>query len=121
MHRRIARKARSVRVYVNACAMLGGTVLMLVVLATSGHAESALRQSSSSRAKLSASANLDIRVTVQPSMGLTTQGNDLRVRGNCGALNIQRGTVRLATSGPPDAGAKLPAAIDGEMITIAAP
>jgi hypothetical protein len=120
-HGNFARKPRRMSLYLGVCAVLGGTALVLLALATSGHAESTRRQGSPAGSAVNASARLDFRVVVRPSIELTMQAKGWRAQGNSGALTIQRSTVRPMDGRLPGAGVQLPTTIDGEQITIAAP
>lgn len=96
-------------------------------------AESTLASASPGAGPLTATAHLDFRVIVLPSMGLSTQASGVRIQGNSGAMTVQHGTSAVWDGQAPASSAQLqphqrvidrllptPAA-GGDLITIASP
>lgn len=64
-------------------------LLIGAAAASTCRADSQVRSAPASRGPLSASAHLDFRVTVLPSLALSMQAQGAQVRGNAGVLTIQ--------------------------------
>lgn len=64
-------------------------LLVGAAAASTCRADSQARSAPASRGPLSASAHLDFRVTVLPSLALSMQAQGAQVRGNAGVLTIQ--------------------------------
>lgn len=88
--------ARKLRLMCACLARLGGTALLLTGLVANCRADSALQPGSAAGAGIGASAHLDIRVVVLPSLALSMQAAGWRAQGNSGALTLQRGTADAA-------------------------
>jgi uncharacterized protein (DUF2345 family) len=100
--------------------------LLLSVIAPACRAESALQSSSPRHGPIAASAQLDFRITVLPSLSLAAQAGGLRVQANSGTLTMQRDGASASTQLRPshrvvDAELRSPALDAGERITIASP
>ncbi|MDE2629047.1 MAG: hypothetical protein KGL99_18015 [Burkholderiales bacterium] len=85
-HDRLARRAG-----VRAAALLLGLALAPVC-----RADSSLQSGAPGGAALSASAHLDFRVTVLPSLSMSTLASVVRIRANSGALTLQRDQIGAA-------------------------
>lgn len=108
---------------------LAAPMLIALAMALPCRADSTLHVTASGRGPLSASAHVDFRITVLPSLGLSAQAGGMRVQGNSGVMTLQRG--------PREAGGVLTAstqlqpkrqvvdtellAAGNELITIASP
>ena len=64
-------------------------LLIGAAAASTCRADSQVRSTPASRGPLSASAHLDFRVTVLPSLALSMQAQGAQVRGNAGVLTVQ--------------------------------
>ena len=74
-----------------ACDLRIALALLLIgaAAAPTCRADSQVRSAPASRGPLSASAHVDFRVTVLPSLALSMQAQGAQVRGNAGVLTIQ--------------------------------
>ena len=74
-----------------ACDLRIALALLLIgaAAAPTCRADSQVRSAPASRGPLSASAHVDFRVTVLPSLALSMQAQGAQVRGNTGVLTIQ--------------------------------
>lgn len=78
-------------------------LLLAAALVPQAHAESALLNGTAGAGPLNASAHLNFRITVLPSLGLATQaGGGMRVQGNSGALTVQRDHSESSEGRAPD-------------------
>ena len=109
-------------------------LLIGAAAASTCRADSQLQSVPAGRGALSASAHLDLRVTVAPSLALSVQAQGVQVRGNAGALTVQRGRGGLVDGAAPSSSmqlrprtpvidATLPGATShgSSLVTIAAP
>ncbi|GEM_PF-6135539 len=81
---------RSVAARVRRVAMAAAAPLVLSLsMVQPCHADSDLQGRPPSSGSVSASAHLNFRITVLPSLALSTQGAGLRVQGNSGVLTLQ--------------------------------
>jgi hypothetical protein len=74
------------------------SLLLAMALAPSCRADATLQVTASGRGPLSASAHVDFRITVLPSLGLSAQASGLRIQGNSGVLTLQRGPREAGTA-----------------------
>ncbi len=88
------RRLRLVRTAARAALLL----LIGAALAMHARADSQLQTAPPAGRALAATAHLDFRVTVLPSLALSMQPGGLRVQGNGGALTVQR-SLRDAPDG----------------------
>lgn len=74
-----------------ACDLRIALALLLIgaVAASTCRADSQVRSTPASGGPLSASAHVDFRVTVLPSLALSMQAQGAQVRGNAGVLTVQ--------------------------------
>lgn len=86
----------------SAAAVLFGGVLL-----TSSHADSTLRASTANAGPLTASAHLNFRITVLPSLALSSAGPALRAQGNSGVLTLQRSQLDESDGRAPVGSAQL--------------
>lgn len=70
---------------------LAAPLLIAMALVLPCRADATLQVSTSGNGRLSASAHVDFRITVLPSLGLSAQAGGLRVQGNSGVMTLQRG------------------------------
>jgi len=73
-------------------------LLLALSLVPAAHAGSTLQAAASTGGPVTASAQLNFRITVEPTLALSTRGTGMRIQGNSGVLTLQRG---------PDAGVQL--------------
>jgi hypothetical protein len=108
--------------------------LLLFGLLPAGHSDSTFKTAPAGAGPLSATAHLDFRVTILPSLGLALQGQGLRVQGNSGPLTLQSNNASSWDGRAPSSSVQLrprlqvidaaiPAAQfnNGALITLAAP
>jgi len=108
-------------------------LLLAAALVKPCRAESTFASASPGGGPLTATAHLDFRVIVQPSLGLSTQASGVRIQGNSGVLTVQRGTSDAWDGQAPTSSAQLqprarvvdrllqtPASA-GDLITVASP
>jgi len=113
---------------------LGSATLALAVSAADCRAESMQQQGLPAVPRLGATAHLDFRVIVLPTLALSMQAQGWRVQGNSGALTLQTGAAGTADGGAPGTSVRLGArrratdasvqatnAASGDVVTIAAP
>lgn len=81
------------RAYHSATARLAlafaGSLLLSLALMHPSHAESTVQAGTAAGAAVSASAHLNFRVTVLPSLTMSMLGSAVHVQGNAGALVLQ--------------------------------
>ena len=112
----------------------GGVLLLGLALHSVPRAESTLHPAASGGGPISASAHLDFRVTVLPSLALSAQPEGVRIQANSGVLTLQRdargawdgraptGSVQLRPRHQViDTSVQTSAFAAGELITIASP
>ena len=111
----------------------GVVVLTLGGFAAQCHAESTQQQGLAAGAALSASAHIDIRVIVLPTLALSTQAAGWRIQGNSGALTLQRSAAGAADGQAPGASLQVSprrrttdttvslGAAGSELVTVASP
>ena len=91
MDRRHRCTTRRPRPTIGRLALFGAAPLLLAVaLVPPCRADSTLLTASPTSGPLTASAHLDFRVTVLPSLALSTQATGVRIQGNSGVLTVQR-------------------------------
>ena len=131
----IRRTQRGPRRLVGAIARFGVAPLLLAVaLVAPCRADSTLQTAAPGSGPISASAQLDFRVTVLPMLALAIQADGVRIQANSGALTLQRGPTDASDGSAPSASAQLRSrrqVIDtsmhasafggGDLITIASP
>ena len=76
---------------IGSCDLRAALAVLLIgaAAASTCRADSQARSAPASRGPLSASAHLDFRVTVLPSLALSMQAQGAQVRGNAGVLTVQ--------------------------------
>ena len=82
-------------------------LLIGAAAASTCRADSQVRSAPASGAPLSASAHLDFRVTVLPSLSLSMQAQGAQVRGNAGVLTIQSSRSDVDGSAAPSTSLQL--------------
>jgi len=117
----IARKPQPASARTTCCAGLASAALLLLALATHCRADSAQQHGARAGTGVSASAHLDFRVVVLPSVALSMQANGWGAQGNSGVLTVQRSVAKAPDSRLPRASVPMPTVAGGELITIAAP
>ena len=108
-------------------------LLLAAALVKPCRAESTFASASPGGGPLTATAHLDFRVIVLPSLGLSTQASGVRIQGNSGVLTVQRGPSEAWDGQAPASSAQLqlrarvvdrllqtPASA-GDLITVASP
>ena len=114
---------------------IGAAALLLgMALAPACRADSSLQSGPPGGGALSASAHLDFRVTVLPSLSMSTLASGVRIQANSGVLTLQRGEMRAGDGRAPAASAQLQphrqvvdtsmrttAFAAGDLVTIASP
>jgi hypothetical protein len=87
------------------------TALAVLLLGTAAalacRADSQLQTGPAGRGTLSASAHLDFRVTVLPSVTLSMQPQGARVTGNAGVLTVQHSRAELVDGAMPSSSVQL--------------
>ena len=87
---------------------LGAAPLLLAAaLAPACRADSTLQAAAPGTGPVSASAHLDFRVTVLPTLALATQAGGVRVQGNSGTLTLQRDSSAAWDGRAPNASTSL--------------
>ncbi len=112
----------------------GAALLLAAALAPPCRADSTLSSSATGGGPLTASAHLDFRITVLPTLGLAMQASGVRIQGNSGVLTLQRDAVDAWDGRAPATSAQLrphrqvvdtsvrgPSASSAELITVASP
>ena len=114
---------------------IGAAALLLgMALAPACRADSSLQSGPPGGGALSASAHLDFRVTVLPSLSMSTLASGVRIQANSGVLTLQRGEMRAGDDRAPATSAQLQphrqvvdtsmrttAFAAGDLVTIASP
>lgn len=114
---------------------IGAAALLLgMALAPACRADSSLQSGPPGGGALSASAHLDFRVTVLPSLSMSTLASGVRIQANSGVLTLQRGEMRAGDGRAPATSAQLQphrqvvdtsmrttAFAAGDLVTIASP
>jgi hypothetical protein len=108
--------------------LVHGVVALLLLGATAPacRAESALQSASLRHGLIAASAQIDFRITVLPSLSLATQASGVRIQGNSGVLTLQRDAPSASTQLRPshrvvNTELRASALGAGERITVASP
>ena len=119
-----------------ACDLRIALALLLIgaAAAPTCRADSQVRSAPASRGPLSASAHVDFRVTVLPSLALSMQAQGAQVRGNAGVLTIQSSRSDIDDGAAPSSSLQLrprnlvidtalprPAILASDIVTIASP
>ena len=127
---------RRLRLSIGHRVLLGAAPLLLAAALApmACRADSTLQSASPTGGPVTASAHLDFRVTILPSLALSTQAGSVRIQGNSGALTLQRDTSDAWDGRAPNGSAQLrprrqvidaamhPSAFAGsDLITIASP
>ena len=112
----------------------GAVLLLAVGLHSAARAESALLSAPPGGGAISASAHLDFRVTVLPSLALSTHAAGVRIQANSGVLTLQHDARGAWNGRAPAASAQLrprhqvidttmqaSAFAGSELITVASP
>ena len=114
---------------------IGATALLLgLALAPACRADSSLQSGPPGGGALSASAHLDFRVTVLPTLSMSTLANGVRIQANSGVLTLQRDSIGAGDGRAPttstqlqprrrvvDTSMRSTAFAAGDLITIASP
>jgi hypothetical protein len=88
--------------------LLGAAPLLLAIaLISPCHADSSLQAASATGGPLTASAHLDFRVTVLPSLALAARGSTVLIQGNSGVLTLQRSETENSDGMAPSASTQL--------------
>jgi hypothetical protein len=120
---------------IRASMTLGAVPLLLAAaFAPTCYAESTLQTAAPGNGPITASAHLDFRITVLPSLALSTHANGVRIQANGGVLTLQRDARDAWDGRAPMASAQvqprhrvidaaLPASAPdrGDLVTIASP
>lgn len=112
----------------------GAVLVLAAVLPSGSRAESALQTAAPGGRAVSASAHLDFRITVLPSLGMSVLPNGVHLQANSGALTLQHDAGGAWDGRPPtgslqlrprnqvtDTSLQASAFAGGELITIASP
>jgi hypothetical protein len=109
-------------------------LLLAAALVPTCYADSTLQTAAAGHGPITASAHLDFRITVLPSLALSTHGSGVRIQANGGTLTMQRDARDAWDGRAPMASAQLqprhrvidtgiPASVSdrGDLVTIASP
>ena len=82
-------------------------LLIGAAAASTCRADAQLQSAPPGRGPLSASAHLDFRVTVLPSLALSMQAQGAQIRGNAGVLTVQHSRAALIDGSAPNSSVQL--------------